>query len=57
MNTGIGTLSGVAEVRGPDGTLKSTFTFQTECTPDQAEQLARDTSLTLEANEDGNHAR
>jgi hypothetical protein len=57
MATGLGTMSGVAEVRGPDGQVKSTFTFETHCTQEQAEQLARDLSVKLEDHDHGNHAR
>lgn len=57
MNSTTAKLTGVGEVRGPDGTLKATFTIETDCTREQAERLAADLNATLEDNTNGNHAR
>lgn len=57
MNTQLGKLTGVGEVRGPDGTLKATFTVETECSKEQAEQLALQLSAPLEESNNGDHAR
>ena len=47
MQVGIGKLSGIVEVRGPDGKLKTTSPFTATITAGQAEKL----KLTLEKND------
>jgi hypothetical protein len=61
MNNPIGKLSGLGEVRGPNGELRGTFVLTAECTPEQADCLAKDLALNLETPnkviEYGYHAR
>ena len=61
MNNSIGKLSGLGEIRGPNGELRGTFVLNAECTPEQAESLAKDLSLNIETPnkviEHGYHAR
>lgn len=57
MTTPMGKLTGTGIVRGPDGQIKGEFVLTAECTPEQAEAIARDILVNLEENDNGNHSR
>lgn len=57
MTTPMGKLTGTGIVRGQDGQIKGEFTLTAECTPEQAEAIARDILVNLEENDNGNHSR
>lgn len=57
MSPSLGKLTGTGIVRGPDGTVKGEFTLSADCTPEQAEAIAREILVNLEENDDGCNAR
>lgn len=57
MSPTLGKLTGTGVVLGPDGTVKGEFTLSADCTPEQADAIARDISIHLEDNDDGHHSR
>lgn len=57
MTPALGTLTGTAIVRGPDGQIKSELILTAECTAEQAEALAREILKNHEDGNDGNYTR
>ncbi len=57
MTPTTGKLTGTGVVLGPDGTVKAEFRLEADCTPDQAQAIARDILGTDEDDDNGSDSR